>query len=280
MRPVSVLIILLALLASAPVAFASPIVGASANTIPQGEFMVDGWFTWRDYTWKYEDSRDGWESIASENSLTAGTLMPRLCYGVTDWLTLRAGMSFEDRYVEYVDPDDQRSSTGLGDFIIDPKIQIYRADEGYPRAALLLGVRIPTGDTESDVPLSDGSTDYLVGAAVTHKSDDLTGHVCVTHWLNGENEQGVDVKDLWVGSVTLETPIDEHWSLLWEAKGYAGSESSDYRRLYVCPGLSWNGARATVGISAMVSAYRAGDLAVNPLDFSWAPYVRCYYRFF
>jgi hypothetical protein len=261
-------------------AAAAPIVGASANTLPAGQFMIDGWFTWRDYTCMYEDSSETWYTLSSERTITAGTLMPRVCYGLTDWLSLRAGISIEDRYLDFKDLDDTRSSTGIGDFVFDPKIKVYQGEEGYPRASLIVGVRIPTGDTDADVPLSDGSTDYVAGAALTHKAGDVMAHVCLTYWLNGEGEDGADVKDVWVGSLSLETPIDESWSMLWEAKAYAGSEDSDYRRLYACPGLSWNGEHATVGLSAMISAYRKGDPAVSASDFDWAPYIRYYYRFF
>lgn len=277
--PSTAVLLAAALLASASAA-AAPIVGASANTLPAGQFMIDGWFMWRDYTWMYEDSSETWLTLSSERTITAGTIAPRVCYGVTDWLSLRAGISIEDRYVDLQDLDDTRSSTGLGDFVLDPKIRVYQGEDGYPRAALIVGIRVPTGDANADVPLSDGSTDYLAGAAITHRSGDFMAHVCLTYWLNGRSDDGVDVKDVWVGSLSLETPIDDTWSILWEAKAYAGSEDSDYRRLYVCPGISWNGERATVGISAMVSAYRKGDPAISSSDFDWAPYARFYYSFF
>ncbi len=273
-------LVLASVLFAAAAAFAAPIVGASANTLPEGKFMIDGWFMWRDYTWMYEDSSETWLTLSSERTMTAGTVMPRICYGLTDWLSLRAGMSIEDRYIDLEDLDDSRSSTGVGDFVFDPKLRVYEGEEGYPRVALLMGVRIPTGDTEAEVPLSDGSMDYLAGAAVTHKSGNVTASACLTYWLNGEGQDGVDVKDVWVGSLSLETPLDDSWSMLWEAKGYVGSEDSNYRRLYACPGISWSGEHATVGLSAMISAYRKGDPAISSYDFDWAPYVRYYYRFF
>jgi len=279
MRSMGAVAVLL-LLGLAQLAHASPIVGASANTIPEGTFMVDGWFAWRDFTWSYENSSESWSTLSGGRELTAATFMPRIYYGVSDWLTLRAGLPLEDRYRDLPDLDDSRTSTGVGDFVFDPKIRVYEGVGGYPRVAALMGVRVPTGDTDSDIPLSDGTTDVLLGIAATHQTGDVAGHVCVTHWFNGETEEGFDVPDLWIGSLTLETPIDDDWTLLWEAKGYASSESGNYRRIYACPGISWSHGRATVGLSAMVSAYRRGDTAVSPYDFDWAPYVRFYYTFF
>ena len=98
---------------------------------------------------------------------------------------------------------------------------------------------------------------------------------------NGENAAGVDTPDLWIGSTTIDTRIDENWSLLWETKAYVGSESSSYRRAYVCPGIAWTGGHLTIGASAFVPVYRKGVVnASSRFDVDWAPYVRVYYRFF
>jgi hypothetical protein len=265
----------------------SPIVGVSANTVPQGEFMLDTWFMWRGYTREYEQGlqggdTEGWVDLPADVTRTHGTLAPRLLYGVTDWLTLRVGIPLEDRYVD--DPEDvsgSGSATGLGDLVIDPKIQIYQGTSGYPKVALLAGVQFPTGDSGGSPALSDGSTDYVGGAVITHKIDDVTAHACLTYWLNGESAAGVDVPDLWIGAAGVENPIDESWSLLWETKAYIGSENSKYRRVYVCPGLEWNGAHLTLGACAFVPVYAKGVVnAPSRFDFNWAPYVRLYYRFF
>lgn len=263
---------------------ASPIVGASANTLPEGEFMLDAWFLWRDFTWSYEDSDQRWETLPTSDTRTAGTFMPRLYYGLNDRLTLRIGIPLEDMYSEIfengnadVEPASS-SSTGLGDLVFDPKILVYENNGGSQRVSAIMGVRVPTGDP--DARLSDGSTDVVLGAAATARSGDVAAHVCVTHWFNGDDETGFDVRDQWVGTLTLETAVDELWTLLWEAKGYASSESSTYRRVYACPGLLWSGERMSIGLSAMVSAYRRGGLGYSTRDFDWAPYVRVYYRFF
>lgn len=272
------------MLALAIGAQALPIVGASANTIPAGTLMLDMWGTWQGFTVSWQEDGNGgsgWIGFTEERQWTAGSLVPRVYYGVTDRLTVRAALPLEDRYREYSD-DPATSATGLGDIIIDPKFQIFRADSGYPRVAALGGVRLPTGDTGGDggPALSDGSTDYMVGGVVTHKEGSITAHACVTYWINGDRENGTDVSNLIVGLASIETPLDESWNLLWEFKGVYGETPSEFHRTYVCPGIMWNGDHLNIGLSALVSLSAKGKVGISTLDYDWAPYLRIYYRFF
>lgn len=274
------------LLAFAPGAQALPIVGASANTIPAGTFMMDIWGTWQDYSLRHgPDGADPeWEGLGSGDNVTSVALVPRICYGVTDRLTLRAAVPLEDRYAEFAGEDGGgKSNSGLGDIIIDPKIQLLGTDGGYPRWAALIGVRFPTGETSnvhsSLAPLSDGSTDYMLGAVGTHRVGPITAHACLTYWMNGQKEDGFDSPDLWVGLATIETPLDESWNLLWEFKGVFSSESKAFYRTYACPGIAWDGERTTIGFSALIPVTSKGGNSTS-YDYDWAPYLRIYYRFF
>ena len=272
------------LLAAAHGAQALPIVGASANTIPRGAFMIDTWGTWVDFTKSWQEDGNGgssWIGFTEERKWTAGSLVPRVYYGVTDRFTVRAALPLEDRYREY-DFGTTESATGLGDIVIDPKFQVFRAQSGYPRVAALAGVRFPTGDTGGDggLPLSDGSTDYMLGAVVTHKESPITAHACVTYWFNGNRETGANVSDLIVGLVSIETPLDGSWNLLWEFKGIYSQTPSEFQRTYVCPGIIWNGDHVNIGFSTLVSMSAKGKVGISTLDYDWAPYLRVYYRFF
>jgi hypothetical protein len=276
---------LLVLLLIAPSSPGSTIVGTSANTLPQGAFMADFWFTIRNFDRSYDenlygDGSGGWIDLPTDTRITASSFVPRIYYGVTDWFTMRAGIGVEDRYLDLAENGGVSTNTGLGDLVLDPKIQIYRGEGTQPRVSVLAGVRLPTGDTEGSPALSDGSTDYCLGAAVTQPMGRLTGHAMIIYWLNGENDDGVDVRDQWIASAALEDPIGENWTLHWELKGYFGEDISKYYRMYVCPGLSWNGDRVTVGVSNMVSVAAEGGGGISWVDFDWAPYVRVYYRFF
>ncbi len=278
-------VIAIAALMLAQTAIATPVVGVSANTLPQGKFMLDTWYFYRDYTRAYNDYLDedggGWEDLPASSTLTGACLVPRIYYGATDWLTIRAGFPLEYKFRHFESENGVVSSIGLGDIVIDPKIQIYRGDAGFPSVALLAGVRLPTGDEGCDPALSDGSTDFLGGFAATHRMGRIDGHVCVTYWWNGDTNKGVNAKDLWIASVSLEDPITENWRILWEAKGYIGETPDEYYRFYICPGLSWdNGEHLTIGASTFISVMSKGDGGVSWVDFEWAPYIKAYYRFF
>ncbi|MFH1688667.1 MAG: transporter [Candidatus Eisenbacteria bacterium] len=264
-------------------ASALPIVSASANTIPAGTFMLDVWSSWLDFTVSWQEDGNGgsgWVGFTEERQWTAGSLVPRIYYGVTDWLTVRAALPLEDQYRQYDLEEPAKSATGLGDIIIDPKIQLFRGESGYPRVAALVGVRFPTGGADGDIPLSDGSTDYMVGGVITHQEGAITGHACLTYWLNGDRESGGDVPDLIAALATIEAPLDESWNLLWEFKGVFGQTPSEFYRTYACPGIMWNGDNLNIGVSALISASARGKVGVSALDYDWAPYVRVYYRFF
>jgi hypothetical protein len=281
-RPIALAAALVALAAVAT-ASALPIVGASANTIPAGTFMMDTYFLWRDFSREYRTSlygtgEGGWIDLPEDRELSFIDLTPRLYYGATDWLTIRASLPLADRYVRTDEVED--TNTGLGDIVVDPKIRVYQSDDRSVRVSLLTGVRFPTGDTDGAPALSDGSTGYLAGAALTHPAGCMTVHWCGTYWMNGERENGVDAKDVGIGLLSIENPVTADWTLLLEFKGYMGFEESEFRRLYACPGAMWNGERLSIGFSTMISVVGEGSPAVSTVDFDWAPYIRAYYRFF
>ena len=267
---------------------ALPIVGASANTIPAGTFMLDTWGIWQSFTMSWDESQNGdsgWIGFRDGTHITAGSFVPRVCYGVTDWLTVRAALPIEDRYGEFESWEAGRSNTGLGDIIVDPKIQVYRGDDGYPRAAVLIGVRFPTGDTDGvddyrTLALSDGSTDYMAGGVITHRVGPVVGHACATYWANGTKASGSNAEDLWAVLFSLESDLNENWTILWEFKGVYGRTPSEFHRTYVIPGIMWHSKRVSVGISSLVSMEAVGKAGISVLDYDWAPYFRVYYRFF
>jgi len=274
------------ILCSCGTAWASPVVGTSANTLPQGKFMVDFWGTWQSYDRMYEDplhddGSPGWQDLPADFTSTSASFVPRLLYGVTDWLTLRVALPLEDRFKDFPDADGQLTSAGLGDVIFDPKVLLYASPSGATKVSLLTGVRFPTGDTESEVPLSDGSTDLGAGLSWTQKMGGITGHLTTFYWMNGESESGADLRDQSGTTLTIEDPLNERWSLLWEARAVVGERAAEFYRVAACPGVSWNATpRLTVGVSSVFAVAAKGAQTVTPYDASWAPYLRLYYRFY
>jgi hypothetical protein len=279
--------LLITLLAFSP-ACALPIVGRSAATIPAGTFMLDTWGIYRNYAYSWEEAAEpddsGWVGFTRRERMTAASFVPRISYGVTDWLTVRAAVPVEDRYGEFADWVTGRSNTGLGDIVIDPKFQLYSGQDGFPMFSILAGVRLPTGDTKGvdryrTLALSDGSTDFMLGGVATHSSGPLTGHACATYWSNGEKTSGADAADFWVLLLSLEDSIDESLTLLWEFKGVYGRDPATYNRNYVCPGIMWSGEHVKIGLSSVVSMTARGGGGISDLDIDWAPYFRIYYHF-
>lgn len=267
-------------------ALASPVVGTSANMLPRGTFMIDLWSAWQSYDREYVDDLHGegdpgWQDLPGGITYTSASFVPRLLYGVTDWLTLRVAVPLEDRFRDFPDAEGQATSTGLGDVILDPKIRVYASESGATKVSLLTGVRFPTGDTEAELPLSDGSTDIGVGFAWTQKMGDHTGHLMSFYWLNGESESGDDVRNQSTTTLTLEDPLNEDWSLLWEARAWVGEDVTKFYRIAACPGVSWNATeRLNVGLASVFSVAGKGCPLITRYDASWSPYLRLYYRFY
>ncbi len=290
MRTMCAVLLSVALLACvAQPAFSCPVIGTSANTLPRGEFMLETWGTWRNLERSYNDglysSGGGWIDLPDDSALSASSIVPRLYYGVTDWFTLRVALPLEDRYLNFPDDVGVETNTGLGDIVVDPKIQLYRGESGYPRVSFLTGLRFPTGDKDGVdgdglLALSDGSTDFLVGGVVTQPAGPLMTHFCVTYWFNGTNTDNVDEKDLITATATLESPLNDEWTLLWEFKGCYGEDPTAFYRTYACPGISWRGESVTVGLSTLVSLSSHGFDGISSVDYYWAPYFKIYYRFF
>ncbi len=283
-RAIVVCLAVVLLAGTAQLSLASPLVNLSANTLPQGAFMVDFWTVWKSYSQTYTenlyaDGDDGWIDFPDGSRLIHATFAPRVYYGVTDIFTLRVALPLEYRYRDFPSEISQ-SNTALGDIVIDPKIKIYEGESGYPRVSFLTGVRIGTGDVDGTPVCSDGSTDFVVGGVVSHPVGDVMAHACGVYWFNGENNAGNDVKNIWAGGLTLETYVSDQWSLLWEMKGYAGEELSEHYRLYACPGICYNGEQLTWGVSAIISMMQHGGGGLSYIDYRWAPYFRLYYRFF
>lgn len=278
MKRVALLITVVSLmLGQADYACARPVVGTSANTIPQGVFMIDLWSAWLDMTKAYDDTGEEWNDLPDGADLRSVSVVPRIYYGVADWFTMRVALPLEYRTQGSLSAAGETDkASGLGDILLEPKVKVYESDTGKAKVSLIGGVRFPSGDQESSPHISDGSTDVLVGVVVTHGAGAVSLHGVLGYWFNGENKDGENLDDRWIGRATVEVPLGEGWSVLGEVHATTGEDPSVYRRINLCPGVSWtSGERLTVGMAVRVSAWaKGGD------DYSWAPHLRASYTFF
>ena len=90
-----------------------------------------------------------------------------LIYGATEDLSLTLEVpTFLRRETEF------GHSSGIGDLVMRAKYRFWNQNSfgASDRAALILGVKVPTGRHHRNIPLGSGSVDVLTGLAVGHES--------------------------------------------------------------------------------------------------------------
>ena len=126
-------------------------------------------------------------------------LPTEIIYGVSPDLALTARIPVIYRTFEQTNTGDKtkKSSRGLGDIALRSKYRFWRRDSlGVQQAAaVVLGIKLPTGDDGADPPLGTGSTDFLLGLTAAHEGRRLYAFGDLRYRLNTEAD------DLRVGDV-------------------------------------------------------------------------------
>jgi len=96
-----------------------------------------------------------------------------IIYGVTaDWaVTARIPVVYRTFEQSVSGLRAKTASSGLGDIALRSKYRFWRRDRlGIQQsAALVLGIKLPTGDERAALPLGSGSTDFLFGLTAAHE---------------------------------------------------------------------------------------------------------------
>jgi hypothetical protein len=80
------------------------------------------------------------------------------------------------------------SAAGIGDMLVMGRYGLFQNSMLPLRAALALGVNLPTGNKDASPPLGDGSTDFGIGLSLnTANIPFVTGHLRGAYWFNGKN---------------------------------------------------------------------------------------------
>jgi hypothetical protein len=115
-----------------------------------------------------------------------------IIYGMTpDWaVTARipvVSRTFEKTVAGVKDKD---RSSGLGDIVLRSKYRFWRRDTlGVQQAAaIVLGIKLPTGDDEADLPLGTGTTDFVFGLTAGHEGRRLYAFGDLRYRLNTESD--------------------------------------------------------------------------------------------
>ena len=113
-----------------------------------------------------------------------------IIYGLTTNLALTTRIPVVYRTFEKnaASGKDQDRSAGLGDILFRSKYRFWRRDTlGVQQAAaVVLGVKLPTGNDEADLPLGTGSTDYIFGLTAGHEGRRLYVFGDLRYRLNTE----------------------------------------------------------------------------------------------
>lgn len=113
-----------------------------------------------------------------------------ILYGVTEdiALTLEAPQFLEKK-------EAVNSSDGLGDIALRGKYQFYRKDSpgAQDKAALIYGLRFPSGDEDRKPATSTGAVEHLFGLTLGHESTTLYGFATARYLLktdSGSRDKG------------------------------------------------------------------------------------------
>ena len=113
-----------------------------------------------------------------------------IIYGVTPDLAVTARIPVVYRTFEKTTGGvkDKDRSSGIGDVTIRSKYRFWRRDTlGVQQAAaVVLGIKFPTGDDEAELPLGTGSTDFLFGLTTGHEGRRLYAFGDLLYRVNTE----------------------------------------------------------------------------------------------
>lgn len=215
--------------------YAAPIVGSSANTLKSRSFMFEGHFFYHGYTARYYIDGEEWISFPPDHSYVVMGLLPQLYYGVFDFLTVRLTSPVSMNNRNY---GTSEKSKGFGDIVIDFKHRIIKGLGFIPTISYFGGIRLPTGDKETEPPLGDGSTDGVFGLLVTEKVPVLTTHLNLGYWYNGKVE-GYDIPDVFFYNIAVEFPLPLQSAVVGELNCSTSGSGIDQKYLYeFCPGVT------------------------------------------
>ena len=90
----------------------------------------------------------------------------------------------------------RETGSGLGDIIIGVPLKSYTNQESATsNIAFTPSIRLPTGSTNDDFPVGDGSTDYGVSFSASFETANLYQYYDLFYWKNGEGKRDIQQGD-------------------------------------------------------------------------------------
>lgn len=103
---------------------------------------------------------------------------------------------------------EENHSAGIGDLFIIGRYGVLQNPPLPVRAALALGVSLPTGNKETTPRLGDGSTDIGFGLTLnTIKLAFITAHLRAAYWFNGKTDDTTKLGNMLEYMAGLDFPV-------------------------------------------------------------------------
>ena len=137
-----------------------------------------------------------YDKSASEREIG---LHEEIIYGLRENLSLTGRIPFILEKKE-----DGATSSGLGDISLRGKFRFFKKDYlgAQNKAALIGGIKFPTGDEDKKPPVGTGSFDYLAGLTAGHESLKWYYFGTLRYWFN--NKDGIKEKgDLFLYDISF-----------------------------------------------------------------------------
>ena len=250
----------------------SPIVGSSAKTLKSRNFMFEGHFSYYSYTSRYDVGSEEWIDFPSEDSYVVIGFLPQFYYGILDYLTVRLTLPVSMKNRDY---GTSQKSTGIGDIIFDLKHRLIEGGGGIPIVSWYAGIRLPTGDKETDPQLGDGSIDGVIGILLTEEVSPITAHLKTGYWYNGKVDEN-DIADKFYYNGAVEYSLPYQCALVGELDGFiTGTGLEQKYQLAIAPGITNKSFHGLVLEASVIIplATRGGLL------YSYSPYIGFMYSF-
>ncbi len=264
-KRIKILLFPLVVLCTAVETWSSPIVGSSANTLPKGKFMFEGHTLLINFSSIYDENISEWTDLPDDSTFNIYLFLPQFYYGISDWLTVRLTVPVKLQNQKF---DVSKESKGISDIVLDTKCR-------FVKGAIIsgfTGIRFPTGNTEADIPLGDGSTDFVGGLLLTKRVMSVIGNITLGYWLNGKSNSGTQLDNTVFYNITAENPMFNKWAFVLELDG---SKEGDKYIFQLCPGV-YN--KSFKGLT-LEAALEIPVLAKHGLKYKFAPWVGLIYIF-
>lgn len=219
-----------------------------AKTMPKGSAIVMAEWYLMNFTKAYDWIGEEYKDFSSGREATTWGFETMFGYAITDRLEahLHVPIVFKSSTTP---PAEEVTSSGIGDMYFKARYAVMPWSKKKHGLTLTGSLRFATGDDEAPPALGDGTTDFGMGMIFsTRWKNKFRGHLKVNYWLNGENDNNINIGDELKLIVKLDRNLNPKVMPFLTYIYYSQSErendgvtvdNSQKSRHYVCLGGVW-----------------------------------------